>query len=357
MQSKIPVKNIYYLLCYSWNTLAEGDVADVSAVDSTELADLFASVLLAGANHLLRRGLNQEYETFESDLAAIRGRVDVATSARKQLLQHGKARCVFDELSVNTLPNQLIKSTVRHLASVPTLNGALRKKLGLLYRELGGIGDIPLTRLAFRRVQLRRNARFYKFLLSICEIVAGSWLIDEATGEYRFRDFMRDPKMMARLYENFILNFYRIERPDLDVRKEKIRWTASSEDDHSLVFLPSMETDISIRDGSRTLIIDAKYYQDTFSNYFESESIHSANLYQVFAYLKNLEERGGADARADGMLLYPAINQNVRLSYEIQGHGVSICTIDLAADWTELRDELLQLVSLYGQPSNTRAVG
>jgi len=357
MPSKIPVKNIYYLLCYSWNTLAEGDLVDVSVVDSTELADLYASVLVAGTNHILRRGLNQEYETQESDLAAIRGRIDVATSARKQLLQHGKARCVYDELSVNTLPNRLIKSTVRHLASVPNLDGSLRKQLRLLYRELGGIDDIALTRLAFRRVQLRRNARFYKFLLSICEVVAGSWLIDETTGEHRFRDFMRDPKKMARLYENFILNFFRIERPDLDVRKEKIKWAASSVDDDMLIYLPGMETDISIRDGDRTLIIDAKYYQQMFSSYYESESIHSSNLYQVFAYLKNLEERGGADAQADGMLLYPVVDQHVRLKYEIQGHGVSICTIDLAADWSDLRNELLDLVSSYGQPQVLEVVG
>ena len=351
MESPIPIKNIYYLLCYSWNTLVEGEVVDVSRVDSTELADLFASVLIAGSHHLLRRGLSQEYETYEADIAAIRGRIDVATSARRQLLQHGKARCTFDELSVNTLPNQLIKSTARYLAGVPHLDRGLRKQLRLLYRELGGIDDISLTRLAFRRVQLRRNARFYKFLLSICEIVAGSWLIDEQTGEYRFRDFLRDPKRMARLYENFILNFYRIERPDLDVKKENIRWMASSDDDGALSYLPKMETDISIRDGQQVLIIDAKYYQETFSRYYESETIHSANLYQLFAYLKNLEGRGDSDANAAGMLLYPTVTQSVRLHYRIHDHSVSICTINLANDWKDLRAELLGLVSHLGQPA------
>ncbi|MHC4143593.1 MAG: 5-methylcytosine-specific restriction endonuclease system specificity protein McrC [Planctomycetota bacterium] len=348
MQSKIPVKNIYYLLCYSWNTLAEGDVVDVSAVDSTELADLFASVLIAGTNHLLRRGLAQEYKTYEDDLASIRGRIDVATSARKQLLQHGKARCIYDELSVNTLPNRLIKSTVRHLSLVPDLDNALRKQLRLLYRELNDIDDVRLSRLAFRRVQLRRNARYYKFLLSICEIVAGSWLIDETTGEHRFRDFLRDPRQMARLYENFIHNFYQIERPDLDVRREVIKWMASSEDDKGLLYLPTMRTDISVRDGKRTLIIDAKYYREIFGTYHESERIHSGNLYQLFAYVKNLEARGGPDAKADGMLLYPAIDRKIRLSYEVQGHCISVCTLDLAQEWRNIRKELLDLVADFG---------
>jgi 5-methylcytosine-specific restriction enzyme subunit McrC len=240
-------------------------------------------------------------------------------------------------------------STVKHAAPVPNLDRGLKKLLKLLYREFDGIDDIPLTRMAFRRVQLRRNARFYKFLLSICEIVAGSWLIDEETGEYRFRDFLRDPKRMARLYENFILNFYRIERPDLDVRKEAIRWMASSDDDDALSYLPRMETDISIRDGQETLIVDAKYYQETFSGYYESETIHSANLYQLFAYLKNLEGRGGSDANAAGMLLYPTVSQSARLHYRIHDHSVSVCTVNLANDWKDLRAELLGLVSHLGQ--------
>jgi len=345
MASPIPIQNIYYLLCYAWNTLEEGDVAEVSSMDSTELADLFAKVLISGTNHLLRRGLTREYETQEAEMAAIRGRIDVARSARRMLLQHGRALCSFDELSVNTLPNRIIKSTIRRLAGVVTLDKALRHQLLLTHRSMEGIEDIQLNRMVFRRVQLRRNARFYRFMLCICDIVANSWLVDETTGERRFRDFLRDEKAMARLYENFIFNFFRIERPDLEVKKDKIRWAATSTDEGALAFLPTMQTDISIRSGQQTLIIDAKYYQNTLTSYYDSESIHSHNLYQLFAYLKNLEARGGADAVASGMLLYPVVDKRVRLEYEIQGHAVDICTIDLAQDWRGVRDELMELVT------------
>ena len=115
MEQKIPIRNIYYLLCYAWNRLSEGDIVDVSGVDSTELADLLATVLIGGTNHLLRKGLDRGYQTVEDEMSSIRGRIDIATTARRMLLKHGKAYCIYDDFNVNTLPNRILKSTIRFL--------------------------------------------------------------------------------------------------------------------------------------------------------------------------------------------------------------------------------------------------
>lgn len=345
MASPIPIRNLYYLLCYSWNRLAEGELVDVSGVDSTELADLFATVLIGGTNHLLRRGLEQGYETLEGELHSIRGRIDVAVTARRMLGAHAKAYCYYDELSVDTLPNRILKSTLRYLAGVPSLDSTLRKKLLLIHRDLGGVSDVALSKMLFRKVQLHSNNRFYRFLLNTCELVQASWLVDETTGAYKFRDFVRDDRRMAKVFEDFVLNFYRIENPELEVKKERIYWTATSQKDAALRYLPTMETDISLRSPERTLIIDTKYYSKTLQTYYEAENIHSANLYQLFAYLKNLEQRGGQDASAQGMLLYPAVDKELRLSYEMQGHVVRICTVNLALDWKEIKAELIDLIA------------
>lgn len=344
MSSRIPIQNIYFLLCYSWNRLAESEIVDVSGIDSTEQVDLFAQVLIRGTQHLIRRGLQQDYQTCAETIPAIRGRIDMATTGRRMLPAQGLAHCEFDELTTNTLANQIIKSSLFYLSKVNNIDSDLRRQLVSLHRELANIDSPPLSRGLFRRVQLHSNARFYKFLLSICEIIADSLLVDEKTGKYRFRDFLRDEKRMARVYEEFLFNFYRSNRPDLSIRKEKINWLAEAKDPANLAYLPTMETDISLRSASKTLIIDAKYYQETLTSYHNVERIHSANLYQLFAYLKNLEQRDGADKTAEGMLLYPVVNQKVRLDYTLHGHRLQICTVNLAAQWREIRDELLELV-------------
>ena len=58
---EIPIQNIYYLLCYAWDKLEEKELVDVDPAGMTELVDLFARVLSAGTNHVLKRGFDRNY--------------------------------------------------------------------------------------------------------------------------------------------------------------------------------------------------------------------------------------------------------------------------------------------------------
>lgn len=340
----IPIRNIYYLLCYAWDTLEEGGIVDLSAMDSTELVDLFATVLSSGTKHLLRRGLEQDYFEFEDDMAAVRGRIQITVSARRMLLAHGRARCAFDELSVDTLPNRILKATMRALVGVHSLDSDLREQLRRLDSHLRLVSDIEVSRLVFRRVRLHGNNRFYGFLMSICELVSNSVLLNETTGRYEFREFIRD-RRMAKLFETFVLNLLRIEGPAWRVTRERISWIGIGSDRAENDYLPTMETDITVRSDSSTLIIDTKYYGEMFSGRYDSEKFHSAHIYQVFAYLKNLEARGGQDSRARGMLLYPKVHRDVCERFQLHGHDLWVCTIDLTQDWKEIKRTLMNLVS------------
>src|SRR4051812_9988190 len=112
MSSTIPIRNIYFLLCYAWNRLLEGSLVDVSKVGTTELADLFARVLVTGIHHLQRRGMEQGYELVTAEIAGVRGRANMLATARRFLECHGRAVCQYDELTVNTPSNQILKGTV-----------------------------------------------------------------------------------------------------------------------------------------------------------------------------------------------------------------------------------------------------
>ncbi len=149
---------------------------------------------------------------------------------------------------------------------------------------------------------------------------------------------------MNRIFERFIRNFFRQEQNELDVSSERIEWDMSDEGGVALELLPSMQTDVSLRSPKRTVLIDAKYYAQTLHTHHDKERLRSAHLYQLFAYLKNMEWRSEPDRRAEGILLYPTVKEEVRFSATIQGHRVSARTIDLAKPWKEIHSGLLSIL-------------
>jgi 5-methylcytosine-specific restriction enzyme subunit McrC len=340
----IPILNIYYLLCYAWNTLEQRDLVNVSAGDSNELVDLFARVLIGGTNHVLKNGLDRGYQAFSEDVSCVRGRMDAVKTSRLIAFKQAKAHCHFDELTHDVIHNRILKTTIRDLAKTEGINSDLRSSLVRLYRQMDDVRECQLNRLVFRQVQLHRNNGFYRFLMNVCELINSALLVDEKTGDYRFRDFLRDENKMWQLFQDFIFNFYRVEQREFAVKSDNIQWDAICTDSASSDVLPGMTTDISLRSRRRTVIIDTKFYETSLQTFYGKKMIRSGHLYQIFAYLKNLERNGGNDANAEGILLYPTVTNTLNLRYRIQGHTIRVCTIDLSQQWQAIREDLLRLL-------------
>ena len=85
----------------------------------------------------------------------------------------------------------------------------------------------------------------------------------------------------------------------------------------------------------KTLIIDAKYYKETLQNNFEAKTIHSNNLYQIFAYVKNKANEGG---EVSGMLLYAKTTEEIQPNnvYKMSGNKISVRTLDLNCSFAML---------------------
>jgi 5-methylcytosine-specific restriction enzyme subunit McrC len=338
--SAIPIQNIYYLLCYAWDVLDQGELVDVSGVRSTELVDLFAFVLLEGVRHLSRMGLERGYCETSEEMYGIRGRLDVAASLRRPIFMLGRAHCTYDELTADTLANRIIKATLTNLERDQTLDTALRDRIHGVVRQLPEINSIHLSNTLFRQVSVTSNRRFYRFLLDICELVHNSSL-PEPTGSRKFRDFTRDDKKMWRLFQAFLLNFIRRECQEWSAKSEEVTWRATSETDPSLNLLPKMVTDISAWRPSEYRIIDAKFYRETLSQNRGARKVHSENLYQLIAYVMNAEPKHGV--AADGVLVYPRVTEKLREEYHILGRKFSVFTVDLAAPWQSIDREIREL--------------
>jgi 5-methylcytosine-specific restriction enzyme subunit McrC len=299
----IPIANVYYLLCYAWDKLEEGEIVDVAGIPSARLPDLFAHVLVGAVSRLLRTGLDRGYIEIEDETARPRGRIDLTGSIRRALMVRGRLHCRYDELTYDVLHNRLIKSTMEYLLLLRDLDGSLRESLEGLYRKLAEVTSMRLETRAFRRVQLHRNIRFYEFALRVCELVAANLLVDEESGEAQFRDFVRDEKAMARLFEAFVRNFYRREQVRYAVTRERVAWDGQGISSTDASWLPAMQTDAILRSAERTIVLETKYYGEALQRHYDHEAVRSGHLYQLFAYLRNIEARGDAYQHTEGMLL------------------------------------------------------
>jgi 5-methylcytosine-specific restriction enzyme subunit McrC len=354
---KIPIQNIYYLLCYAWNRLEERDIVEVPTDDATNILNLFARVLITGTRYLLHRGLDRGYITMEEDIGGIRGKIDFAETMKRQLMANAKLHCRFDELSYDVLHNQILKTTVARLVVSQDIEKVYRAEMADISRRLSNIQEIHLRSDLFSRVQLHRNNSFYGFLIDVCEIIYNYYLISQEDGGAKFRDFFRDEEKMAALFEDFVRNFYRYElqdkHPGYRVKgSENIKWDALAFDDASKKLLPQMKTDISIQTPTGYLIIDTKYYQKALTEY-HALKLRSENMYQLFSYLRNSEHKGTMYNKCAGMLLYPTVENELCLNYEIQGHPVAVNTIDLSSDWECIHKQLLNMVLQFGDLRST----
>ncbi len=346
-ESKIPIENIYYLLCYSWNQLDASNRIRVSASDYTQYIDLFAKVLNNGCSYIFKRGLDRTYKNEFEELTQVHGKIDFKNNLRNLSVPILRLHCDFDELSQDILHNQIIKATLNKLLRVKNLDRSIRLELLEVYKRFLHISDIALTSNHFAKVNLHRNNLFYRFVLNVAFIIHENISLNEDTGSYEFIDFVRDEKKMAKLFEHFVRNFFKeaLRNSDFNVGSETIMWNVTQKGDNNIDFLPIMKTDISLTSPNRKIIIDTKYYAECLNEYYDKEKIISANLYQMYAYVKNAEVQGGSAINSEGLLLYPTVSKEHSITNIIDNHKITIKTINLNQHWRLIRNDLLEIIN------------
>ena len=286
-----------------------------------------------------RRGLGQEYVSRTEARSSLRGKVEVTESVKSQAVWRRQLVCSYDEFSVDTTMNRIIKATVALLVR-SDISKARKKSLKKLMVFFADVRDIDLHRVDWN-MRFDRNNRTYRMLMAVCWLVVKGLLQTQSDGATRMMDFF-DEQRMSRLYEKFILEYYRREHPQLRASASFIEWAL---DDEASEGLPAMRTDITLSARGRVLIIDAKYYSHTTQQQFDKQSVHSGNLYQIFTYVKNKEAELASTREqhsVSGMLLYAKTDEEIQPDgvYQMSGNQISVRTLDLNQPFETIRSQL-----------------
>jgi 5-methylcytosine-specific restriction enzyme subunit McrC len=127
------------------------------------------------------------------------------------------------------------------------------------------------------------------------------------------------------------------------VQSLKIGWQIENENDPAVAYLPEMRTDVCLVCKERKIILDCKFYRDALQTNWQKRTLHSAHLYQLFAYLRNKEGDPGWK-NCEGVLLYPTVATPLNITYKIQGHPITVKTVNLNQEWRSIHKEMLELV-------------
>ena len=338
----IPVQNIYYMIAYAFQVLNENGYKNIETEQFDNVGELCAAILSKGVSLQLKRGLGKEYVPETEALSSLRGKIDIAESIKTQSMLRKQLVCTYDDFTVNSYMNRIIKSTMELLIR-SDITKARKKELRKLLVFFGEVEPLNVYDINWQ-LQYNRNNQSYRMLISVCYLVVKGLLQSNTSGGTKLMDFL-DEQRMCRLYERFILEYYRKEHPEIRASASQIPWQL--DDDFSFM-LPVMQTDIMLSKGNTTLIIDAKYYGHTTQEQYGVHTLHSGNLYQIFTYVKNKDaEYGEHPHNVSGMLLYAQTDESVQPNnvYHMGGNKISVRTLNLNCSFNEIASQLDGIVA------------
>lgn len=337
----INYKNIYHMLAYAFQVLNEGGYKKVLTESFENTAELLAAILCKGVSKQIKRGLVKDYIQKEESLASPRGKILVSESIKTQSIRKKQLVCSYDDFTVNAYNNRIIKTTFDILLK-SDISKSRKKDIKRLLVYFGDVEILDKHNINWNQ-KFNRNNQTYQMLISVCYLVIKGLLQTQSDGTTKLMEFF-DEQRMCRLYEKFILEYYRKHySPQIKASSSQIGWAL---DDGYSVMLPTMQSDIMLSKGDKTLIIDAKYYAHNTQVQYDVHTIHSNNLYQIFTYVKNKATEGGEVA---GILLYAKTDAVAQPdnTYMMSGNKISVTTLDLEGEFTDISGKLDMIVKEY----------
>jgi len=325
------------MLSYAYQNLHQKIYRKIETESFENVYDLFAAILAIGITLQLKQGLNREYIENKDVLSTLKGKIDLRESMYLKIRGDHRLACNYDDLSENHYMNQILKSTMLFLIYNGTIQRKNKDALKKALLFFSNVSPLEISSINWQRIQYNRGNSSYRILMHICYLLLHELLLTTEDGKLKLVDFL-DDQLMSRLYEKFILGYYKRHFNQFHPAALKITWNSTG----SIDYLPEMRSDVILFDNKsrKKLIIDAKCYGSIFQTQYFSESIRSGHLYQIYAYVKNEDKNNSG--LVDGMLLYAKTDEHnfQNMSYNLGGNQIHVKTLDLGKEFSYIQNQL-----------------
>lgn len=334
----ILIHNVYYMLAYAFHELRQNNYAQIAGEAFDDIYDLFAEIIARGISYQLKQGLFRQYVAKNESMQTVRGKIDINGTIANKMRNIHQIACDYDELSENNIYNQILLSTATMLIKHSDVKKEKKSKLKRLMLFFQNVEPIDVHTIRWDALRFDRNNQNYRMLLYLCYFIISEWVMTTESGKFKMREFSDDH--MCRLFEKFVLAYYKKHHPELRPCAAQIEWSIEFEQSTTNI-LPIMQSDILLTIDDRTLIIDTKYYAHTMQQQYNKATIHSNNLYQIHTYVTEYDENHSG--KVDGMLLYAKTQEEIVPDGQLKrkdGNYIYFRTLDLNTDFEAIKKRL-----------------
>ncbi|MCR8726683.1 5-methylcytosine-specific restriction endonuclease system specificity protein McrC [Frigidibacter sp. ROC022] len=348
---KIPLRNVWLLFLYASGLARFRDRFEAEVETSPDFKTLVARLLCYATEKRLRRNLSFGYRRKEETLRRVRGRIDILESVSRDLFRKGQVACRFEELTIDTPRNRLVRAALSSLSG--WLDDAdLAHRCRTLAHALGraGVAGEKPSRAEIASDQIGRHEADDRLMVSLARAVFDLVLPTESAGARSLLKAQHDETEFRKLFEKAIGNFFAAELPREEGWRvfpgKQYNWPVAAASTGIAAYLPIMITDIILENAKqgRRIIIDTKFTEVLTKSQHGGSRFKTGHLYQLYAYLRSQERPDDPlSITSDGMLVYPSVGTDVDETALIQGHRLRFVTIDLSAPSGTVIERLQQL--------------
>jgi len=350
----VSIRNIWLLLLYASDLFAEVEhrrKAQGREETPDDILEVIAEILVHFVREKLLRGLTRSSMPRQADLSRVRGSIDMLRTECRQLLAKGLVACRFHEPTLNTPRNRLIRVALEkgaHFKSESPIRKKCRDYSSLLYR-MGVSDDLP-DRATLSKEVYGINDKEDRQAVAAAKLLLDMSMPDDQAGKEPLLSPEESDGWLRKLFENAVRGFYNVAVSDhWHVSKTNVTqgWFIDEMSDATERYLPRMELDMVLTSKERQekIIIDTKFTSLLKPGWYKNDTLSSAYIYQMYAYLRSQEESGNImDKYSKGILLHPVTDKSEKFSLTMQGHTFVFATVNLNAPSKNIRRELLELV-------------
>lgn len=194
VEPKIPLPHVLHLFERS-GSFPRLDVERASLESAETLWPLVAAAYLSSLECLIRAGLASGYQEARADLRSARGRIITATTATALMKGRVALQCEFEDFSVDTALNRVLKAAAERVAMSGNLSWDLRRRAARVIQHLEGISELRPLDLVTARPE-RHTSRYVLPLQLARHVLDSTGRAVEAGLEAGFGFLIRTPEMV-----------------------------------------------------------------------------------------------------------------------------------------------------------------